>query len=68
MHVRDGVPFLETVEMANQGADLVVIGTTLPSGGAAFVIREEAEEIINRLETSIVAVKPDGSVSPVGDS
>jgi hypothetical protein len=43
----------------------VVIGTTTSSGAAAFLIREEAEELINRLETSIVAVKPDGFVSPV---
>jgi len=42
-----------------------VIGTAPPSGGAAFLIREEAEEVVNRLETSIVAVKPDGFVSPV---
>jgi len=42
-----------------------VIGSTPPSGGAAFLIREEAEEVINRVGTSIVAVKPKDFVSPV---
>jgi len=60
-----GVPYVELVQLAARRADLVVIGTTPWSGGAAFLIREEAEEVINRLETSIVAVKPDGFVSPV---
>ncbi len=65
VHLVRGVPFVELVGLAAQRADLVVIGTTPPSGGTAFLIREEAEEVIQRLETSIVAVKPEGFVSPV---
>lgn len=60
-----GVPYVELVELAARNADLAVIGTSPPSGGAAFLIREEAEEMIHRLETSIVTVKPEGFVSPV---
>ena len=59
------MPYVELVGLAARTADLAVIGTSPPKGGAAFLIREEAEEVINRLDTSIVAVKPDGFVSPV---
>lgn len=68
VHLVRGVPYVELVALAAQRADLVVIGTTPPSAGAAFLIREEAEEVINRLETSIVAVKSEGFVSPVSAS
>lgn len=64
-HLVRGVPYVELVRLAANGADLVVIGTAPPSGGASLLIREEAEEVINRLDTSIVAVKPDGFVSVV---
>ena len=46
--------------------DLVVIGTTPPEGGKGLLIREEAEDVINRVESSVVAVKPEGFVSPLG--
>lgn len=65
VHLVRGVPYVELVGLAAERADLAVIGTTPPNAGTAFLIREEAEEVINRLETSIVAVKPDGFVSPV---
>lgn len=63
-----GVADLQLAEVASREADLVVIGTTPPGAGAGFLIREEAEELINRLETSIVAVKPEGFVSPVASA
>ncbi len=66
VHLVRGVPYVELVALATERADLVVIGTTPPRGGAGFLIREEAEEVINRLGTSIVAVKPADFVSPVG--
>jgi nucleotide-binding universal stress UspA family protein len=66
VHLVRGVPYVELVALAAERADLVVIGTTPPRAGAAFLIREEAEEVINRLDTSIVAVKPAGFESPVG--
>jgi len=65
VHLVRGLPPIELVALASRNADLAVIGTAPPSGSAAFLIREEAEEVIHRLETSIVAVKPDGFVSPV---
>ena len=65
VHLVRGVPYVELTKLAAERADLTVIGTAPPKQGAAFLIREEAEEVINRLETSIVAVKPDGFASPV---
>lgn len=65
VHLVRGVPHLELAELASREADLAVIGTTPPSAGSAFLIREEAEDLINRLETSIVAVKAADFVSPV---
>ena len=64
VHLVKGVPYAELVQLAAERADLTVIGTTPPSAGAAFLIREEAEEVINRLETSIVAVKAEDFESP----
>ena len=60
-----GVPYVELVGLAAERADLAVIGTTASGADAGFLIREEAEEVINLLEASIVAVKPEGFVSPV---
>jgi nucleotide-binding universal stress UspA family protein len=68
VHLVRGLPYVELVGLAAQRADLAVVGTTPSSGGAAFLIREEAEEVVNRLETAIVAVKPEGFVSPVNAS
>jgi nucleotide-binding universal stress UspA family protein len=56
----------ELVDLA-RSADLVVIGTSPLAAGEAFLIREEAEDVINRLDGSVVAVKPEGFVSPVSD-
>ena len=65
VHLVRGIPHVELVDLVARRGDLAVIGTAPPSGGGAFLIREEAEETIHRLVTSIVAVKPDGFVSPV---
>jgi nucleotide-binding universal stress UspA family protein len=60
-----GVAERELVALAERHADLVVLGTSPPEGGAGLLIREEAEDVINRLDRSVVAVKPEGFVSPV---
>lgn len=45
--------------------DLVVMGTLARSGIQGFVIGNTAEAIIHQLECSIMAIKPDGFVSPL---
>jgi hypothetical protein len=41
------------------------IGSAPPNVATGFVIREEAEEVTQRLATSILAIKPDGFASPI---
>jgi len=47
------------------GADVVVMGTVARTGLSGVFIGNTAENIINSLECSILAVKPDGFVSPL---
>jgi nucleotide-binding universal stress UspA family protein len=47
------------------GAELLVLGTVCRTGIEGFVIGNTAEEILNRIDTSILAVKPEGFISPV---
>lgn len=49
-------------------ADLVVMGTVARSGIAGLVIGNTAESILSQLHCSVLAVKPDGFVSPVKTS
>lgn len=65
VHLVRGLPYVELVKLASERADLVVIGTTHSKGAGMMLIREEAEEVINRLDCSIVAVKPAEFVSPL---
>lgn len=53
----------EAVE--NENVDLVVMGTVARCGIPGFFIGNTAEKILNRLPCSVLAVKPDGFVSPV---
>lgn len=46
-------------------ADLVVMGTLARTGIAGFIIGNTAESILGRLGCSVLAVKPDGFVTPV---
>lgn len=50
---------------ASEGIDLVVMGTRARSGLANLLIGNLAERVLARLPCSILAVKPDGFVSPV---
>jgi universal stress protein E len=46
-------------------ADLVVMGTLARTGISGFLIGNTAESILEQLQCSVLAVKPDGFVSPV---
>jgi universal stress protein E len=47
------------------GADLTVMGTLGRAGVAGLVIGNTAEKVLSSIDSSILAVKPDGFVSPV---
>jgi nucleotide-binding universal stress UspA family protein len=53
-------------ELANElGAELVVMGTVGRTGIPGMVIGNTAETILRRIDSSVLAVKPAGFVSPV---
>ena len=50
---------------AKKSADLIVLGTLSRSGVAGFLIGNTAEKILHQVDCSVLAVKPDGFVTPV---
>jgi nucleotide-binding universal stress UspA family protein len=52
-------------ECATLGADVVVMGTVARTGLSGVFIGNTAENVINSLEHPVIAVKPDGFVSPL---
>ncbi|MCG6916176.1 MAG: universal stress protein [Deltaproteobacteria bacterium] len=46
-------------------ADLIVMGTLSRSGVRGFLIGNTAEKILQKVDCSVLAVKPDGFVTPV---
>jgi nucleotide-binding universal stress UspA family protein len=52
--------------VATERIDLVVMGTVGRAGIAGFLIGNTAERLLRTLTCSVLAVKPDGFVSPVG--
>ncbi|TWU24787.1 universal stress protein [Bythopirellula polymerisocia] len=49
----------------NQEVDLVVMGTVASSGIAGVIMGNTAEQIINRIRCSVLALKPSAFVSPI---
>ena len=51
--------------VADLGAELVVLGTIGRTGIPGLIIGNTAETILNKIDSSVLAVKPPGFVSPV---
>jgi nucleotide-binding universal stress UspA family protein len=51
--------------VVDEGIDLVVMGTVARRGIPGLLIGNTAERILRKLPCSVLAVKPDGFVSPV---
>lgn len=65
-HIEKGVPEKEIPEMTQKYAiDLVVMGTVARTGIPGFIIGNTAESILGQLQCSVLAVKPQGFISPV---
>ena len=65
VHVK-GVPAdVLTEHAASERIDTVVMGTLARTGVAGLFIGNTAETVLNRLNCSVLAVKPRGFVSPV---
>lgn len=68
-HLRRGAASTVIPEIAEQlQADLVVMGTVARTGIAGLFIGNTAENVLEQLQCSVLAVKPDGFVSPVEQS
>ncbi len=66
VHLLKGDPAEVIVEFAKTGrVDLIVMGTVARTGFPGLVIGNTAEAILQRVDCSVLAVKPDGFVSPV---
>ncbi|NBC46703.1 MAG: universal stress protein [Gammaproteobacteria bacterium] len=65
-HLPKGSPRVELPALAARiEADILVMGTVARTGIAGLLMGNTAETILHRLDCSVLAVKPDGFVSPV---
>jgi len=51
--------------VAEQQIDLIVMGTVARTGVPGFFIGNTAESILRQVKCSVMAVKPEGFVTPV---
>ncbi|WP_448249912.1 universal stress protein UspE [Thalassotalea agariperforans] len=67
-HVREGLPE-DVIESMAQALDceLVILGTIGRTGFSAALIGNTAEQVIDNLNCDVLALKPDGYISPLAD-
>ena len=66
MHFLEGDAYEIIPELAEEKkVDLVVMGTVARTGLPGFFMGNTAESILNQLNCSVLAIKPEGFVSPV---
>ena len=66
IHLLEGEPGAVIRDFANtHAADILVMGTVVRTGIEGFFIGNTAERILGQVRCSVLAVKPDGFVSPV---
>lgn len=66
LHIIKGDPKTVVPECAKDlNAELAIIGTVARTGIPGFIIGNTAEAILNRINCSVLAIKPAGFISPV---
>ena len=67
MHLPRSQHISETIvsQVENQPIDLLVMGTVCRTGVAGFLIGNTAEKVLNKVNCSVLTVKPEGFVTPV---
>ncbi len=66
IHLIKGGVRKEVPRLAKEiNADLLVMGTVARTGVPGFIMGNTAESILNHIECSVMAIKPEGFVSPV---
>jgi universal stress protein E len=69
LHILNGDPIGSILAFANREAsDLIVIGTADKSAIAGLLMGSTAENIIEKTQTSLLAIKPEGFISPIKPS
>jgi nucleotide-binding universal stress UspA family protein len=67
VHLLKGDPADAIAEFAKSGRiDLIVMGTVARTGVGGLLIGDTAETVLQRVDCSVLAVKPAGFISPVG--
>lgn len=67
VHLQKGKPSVVIAEQcAALQPDLIVMGTVGRTGIPGFIIGNTAEDVLQATNSSVLAVKPDGFVSPLG--
>ncbi len=65
-HIAEGLPETVIEELATElDAELVVLGTVGRTGISAALIGNTAEHVIDQLNCDVLALKPDGYISPL---
>lgn len=68
VHMVKGLASKEIPEMVNKhDIDLIVMGTVARTGIPGYIIGNTAESILEQVQCSVLAIKPDGFKSPVTD-
>lgn len=66
IHIRRGTPAKVIREVAAEvEADLMVMGTVCRTGVAGALIGNTAEQLLSEVDCSVLAIKPEGFVSPI---
>ena len=66
IHLLEGEPRVLIPELArDEQIDLIVMGTVCRTGIPGFIIGTTAEDVLQHVDCSVLAVKPDGFVTPV---
>lgn len=67
-HVEEGLPETVIEQVAKKiDAELVILGTIGRTGISAALIGNTAEHVIDQLNCDVLALKPDGYISPLAD-
>ena len=67
-HVKEGLPETVIEQVATKlDAELVILGTIGRTGVSAALIGNTAEHVIDQLNCDVLALKPDGYISPLAE-
>lgn len=66
VHLLRGEPAQQLIQFVNEGGcDVLVLGTVARSGISGLLLGNTSETLINRVECSVIAIKPAGFKTPI---